>query len=84
MKLVRGKIKRISNKNKEIDLEVYNSDISGVSYGDTLYVKTTKDTLVGYGRYYDYDLDYLARNDEVDIYGYYDGYSFIADEINIR
>ena len=82
--LVRGKIKRISNKNKEIDLEVYSSDISGVSYGDTLYVKTTKDTLVGYGRYYDYDLDYLARNDEVDIYGYYDGYSFIADEINIR
>lgn len=82
--LVRGKIKRISNRNKEIDLEVYSSDIPGVSYGDTLYVKTSKDTIVGYGRYYDYDLDYLGRNDEVDIYGYYDGYSFIADEINIR
>lgn len=82
--LVRGKIKYLSTKKGEMDLEVYNSDISSLYYGDTIYIQASKDVEVRYGKSTYYDLTYLEKGDIVDIYGYYDGYTFIASEINIR
>lgn len=82
--LVRGKIKYLSTKNGEIELELYNSDISNLYYGDIVYVQVSKDVEVRYGKSTYYDLSYLEKGDIVDIYGYYDGYAFIASEINIR
>lgn len=82
--LVRGKIKYLNIKKGELDLEVYNSDVSGLFYGDVVPVQTSKDIEVRSGKSTYYDLDYLEKGDMVDIYGYYDGYIFIANEINIR
>lgn len=82
--LVRGKIINLNTRNGEIDLEVYNSDISSLKFGDTVYIKASKDIEVRDGGSYYYDITVLARGDQIDVYGYYDGYTFIANEINIR
>lgn len=82
--LVRGKIKYLNTKNGEIDLEVYSSDISSLTYGDVIFVRTSKDIEVRDGRSYYYDITVLSKGDQIDVYGYYDGYTFLANEINIR
>lgn len=82
--MIRGIITDIDTRRDDIDLKIISSDISEYKYGDEITIKVNNDVVISEFGYYDLDIDDLADKMEVLIFGYYDGYSFIATEINIR
>ena len=80
--MVRGKI--ISTRRKEINIDVLNSDLDEFVYGDTMTIKVTDDSIITESKYNDSSFSDLKKGMTVYIFGNYDGYTFIANEINIR
>lgn len=82
--MVRGKITYISSRNNRFEVEVISSDIEAYKYGDEIEISTSSDVVIAEGSYYNLKLSDLIRGMNVYIFGYYDGYRFVANEINIR
>lgn len=82
--MVRGKITYISSRNNRFEVEVISSDIEAYKYGDEIEISTSSDVVIAEGSYYNLKLSDLSRGMNVYIFGYYDGYTFVANEINIR
>lgn len=82
--MILGQITGVSTKRKEIDVEIRNTDVPKYAYGDKITIKLDSNTDVIEGSYYDYDIDDLSRRMSVLVFGFYDGYTFIASEIIIR
>ena len=80
--IVRGKITSLNTRRSEVSLDVTSSDISEFVYGDNITIKTSNDLYVTGSGYNDFSD--LEKGLTVYIFGYYDGYSFIANEINVR
>ncbi|MDD2446398.1 MAG: S-layer homology domain-containing protein [Tissierellia bacterium] len=82
--MIRGTIRRINTRREEVDIVVISSDLSQYAYGVELTISIDEDdTLITY-RGSKGDFDDLSRNQEVLVFGYYDGYKFIVTEINVR
>lgn len=82
--MVRGKITSISTRRNEVVLDVLSSDIEDFVYGDEITVKSSSDLIITEGVYSDLDITDLDVGMTVYVFGSYDGYSFIANEMNIR
>lgn len=72
--MIIGQITGVSTKRKEIDVEIRNTDVPKYGYGDRITVRLDSNL----------DIDDYERRDNVLIFGFYDGYSFIAKEIIFR
>ena len=73
-----------NTRREEVDIVVISSDLSQYAYGVELTISIDEDdTLITY-RGSKGDFDDLSRNQEVLVFGYYDGYKFIVTEINVR
>ena len=82
--MIRGKITKINTRRKKIELDILSSDLPGYTYGDNIEIKLSDDVIITEGSYDDLDIDDLKRRMTVYIFGYYDGSTFMANEINIR
>lgn len=82
--LVRGKVAYVDIRYNELELNVEGSEIEGVEYGDKLEVRTSRDVTVK--SYFSSKSTFsdIKKGDKLFIYGYYDGTTFIANEIEIR
>jgi len=82
--MIRGTIKRVNSRREEVDIEIVSSDLSQYAYGDELTISIDEDEALIIYRGSKGDFDDLSRNQEVLVFGYYDGYKFIVTEITIR
>lgn len=82
--MVLGEITGVSTKRNEIDVNIRNTDLPKYSYGDEITIKLDTNTDVIDGGSYNNDIDDLARRMSVLVFGFYDGYTFIAKEIIVR
>ena len=82
--MVRGKITSISTRRNEVVLDVLSSDIEDFVYGDEITIKSTSNLIITEGVYSDLDITDLRVGMTIYVFGYYDGYAFIANEMNIR
>lgn len=82
--MIRGKVTSVNTRREEISLEVLNSDLAEYDYGDKITISVSDDVVISEGNYYNLDLDDIKKNMTLYIFGYYDGYKFIANEIQVR
>ena len=82
--MIRGKITKINTRRRKIELDILSSDLPEYTYGDNIEIKLSDDVIITEGSYDDWDIDDLKRRMTVYIFGYYDGSTFMANEINIR
>lgn len=81
--LIRGKVSYVNTKSKEIRLEALSSDVEAIKYGDLITVKLDPNCIITDGRY-DLVISDIRSGMSLYVFGYYDGYNFIAKEINVR
>jgi len=79
-----GKIQYINSRTREITLLIENFDLDSSKYGDEIAVYVKSDVVVADRNLKSISFLDLRRGDRINVIGSYDGFSFIANTIQLR
>ncbi|WP_143598513.1 S-layer homology domain-containing protein [Tissierella sp. P1] len=79
-----GKIQYINSRTREITLLIENFDLDSSKYGDEIAVYVKSDVVVADRNLKSISFSDLRRGDRINVIGSYDGFSFIANTIQLR